>query len=224
MQNPAIITRSVFQACQRSAQRQALNLRRQQTKKQAHVTLCVKLNHRDRDRACCQVVPRPPLPPRLIRPSHIAAPARSAASFLFFALCPLFVSFVHSCNPTPANAMHHSSEPVGLVSAPAPGRGHGRGNLGSAALLCACLALALLGAGSTASGAERKQSGRSASTAAKTAAVAANPQAKPKGSVKIKHQRSPSEESTAERDRRLYRECRGRPNAGACLGYAHGRP
>lgn len=28
-----------------------------------------------------------------------------------------------------------------------------------------------------------------------------------------------SEESRAERDRRLSRECRGRPNAGACLGY-----
>lgn len=28
-----------------------------------------------------------------------------------------------------------------------------------------------------------------------------------------------SAESTAERDRRLRRECRGRPNAGACLGY-----
>ena len=29
-----------------------------------------------------------------------------------------------------------------------------------------------------------------------------------------------SAESTSERDRRLYRECKGRPNAGACLGYA----
>ncbi|APW37746.1 hypothetical protein RD110_11505 [Rhodoferax koreense] len=27
------------------------------------------------------------------------------------------------------------------------------------------------------------------------------------------------EESTAERDRRLLRECKGRANAGACLGY-----
>ena len=40
-----------------------------------------------------------------------------------------------------------------------------------------------------------------------------------KNAVKVKHQRSPSEESKAERDRRLYRECQGRPNAGACLGY-----
>ena len=86
-----------------------------------------------------------------------------------------------------------------------------------AALLSACLALALLGVCGTASGAERKKPHRSDRSASTTAA--AGPQAKPKGSVKIKHQRSPSEESTAERDRRLYRECRGRPNAGACLGY-----
>ncbi len=31
--------------------------------------------------------------------------------------------------------------------------------------------------------------------------------------------KSPSEETTAERDRRLYRECKGMHNAGACLGY-----
>ncbi|WP_092744458.1 hypothetical protein [Paracidovorax valerianellae] len=44
-----------------------------------------------------------------------------------------------------------------------------------------------------------------------------------KHSVKIKNttQRSTSEESKAERDRRMYRECKGRPNAGACLGYTH---
>jgi hypothetical protein len=29
-----------------------------------------------------------------------------------------------------------------------------------------------------------------------------------------------SGETTPERDRRLLRECKGRPNAGACLGYA----
>ena len=28
-------------------------------------------------------------------------------------------------------------------------------------------------------------------------------------------------ETIAERDRRLLRECKGRPNAGACEGYAH---
>jgi len=40
-----------------------------------------------------------------------------------------------------------------------------------------------------------------------------------KNTGKVTHQRSPSEESRAERDRRLYRECKGLPNAGACLGY-----
>ncbi|PJI96845.1 hypothetical protein CLU85_1601 [Acidovorax sp. 69] len=44
-------------------------------------------------------------------------------------------------------------------------------------------------------------------------------QTKKKGAVKIKHQRSTSEETTTERDRRLTRECKGAPNAGACLGY-----
>lgn len=33
-------------------------------------------------------------------------------------------------------------------------------------------------------------------------------------------QRSGSEETRIERERRLTRECRGLPNAGACLGYA----
>ncbi|MBS0469008.1 MAG: hypothetical protein JSS31_01480 [Proteobacteria bacterium] len=38
-------------------------------------------------------------------------------------------------------------------------------------------------------------------------------------SSRIKPQQNHSGESTAERDRRLYRECQGLPNAGACLGY-----
>lgn len=32
-----------------------------------------------------------------------------------------------------------------------------------------------------------------------------------------------SAETPAERDKRLRRECKGRPNAGACLGYARSR-
>ena len=35
-----------------------------------------------------------------------------------------------------------------------------------------------------------------------------------------RHVKSSSEESATQRDKRLMRECRGRPNAGACLGYA----
>ena len=41
--------------------------------------------------------------------------------------------------------------------------------------------------------------------------------------VRIQNIRSSSDESTAERDRRLYRECQGRPNSGACAGYTRGK-
>lgn len=37
---------------------------------------------------------------------------------------------------------------------------------------------------------------------------------------RVKVQEAPSHESPTQRDRRLERECKGRPNAGACLGYA----
>lgn len=43
--------------------------------------------------------------------------------------------------------------------------------------------------------------------------------AKKKGVSKVTYQRSSSEESTTERDRRMYRECKGMHNAGACRGY-----
>jgi hypothetical protein len=42
--------------------------------------------------------------------------------------------------------------------------------------------------------------------------------AKPKKPGKVKMVNG-SGESTAERDRRLLRECKGRPNAGACAGF-----
>ena len=42
---------------------------------------------------------------------------------------------------------------------------------------------------------------------------------KKKTASKVTHQRSPSEETTAEHDRRMFRECRGLHNAGACRGY-----
>ena len=44
---------------------------------------------------------------------------------------------------------------------------------------------------------------------------------KPSSRIKIQNIRSGSEETPSERDRRLYRECQGRPNSGACAGYAH---
>ena len=43
--------------------------------------------------------------------------------------------------------------------------------------------------------------------------------AKKKSVSKVTYQRSSSEETTAERDRRMYRECKGMHNAGACRGY-----
>ena len=49
-------------------------------------------------------------------------------------------------------------------------------------------------------------------------ASASNP-AKKKGVSKVTYQRSTSEETRAERDRRMYRECKGLHNAGACRGY-----
>ena len=37
---------------------------------------------------------------------------------------------------------------------------------------------------------------------------------------KTRYIRSGSEETRVERERRLKRECKGRPNAGMCLGFA----
>lgn len=75
-------------------------------------------------------------------------------------------------------------------------------------LLTIGLALCLLAAPGAAEAkqAQRNKTGTSAS-------------AKKKGVTKVTYQRSPSEESRSERDRRLYRECKGMHNAGACLGY-----
>ena len=77
------------------------------------------------------------------------------------------------------------------------------------AVLCACIALCLFSTVSEAHAA-RKKTKQDTSASAKT---------KTKTKTTVKYRRSPSEETTAERDRRMYRECWGRPNAGACLGY-----
>ena len=76
------------------------------------------------------------------------------------------------------------------------------------ALWCACIALCLFSTAPEAHAARKK-----------TAQTTTNAPAQKKSNIKTKHYRSPSEETTAERDRRMYRECWGRPNAGACLGY-----
>lgn len=76
-------------------------------------------------------------------------------------------------------------------------------------LLCACLAMGLLATPVDAHAARKKKDSANSSHAA----------SEKKGSVRVKYFGSSSEESTSQRDRRLYRECKGRPNAGACLGY-----
>ncbi len=75
-------------------------------------------------------------------------------------------------------------------------------------------ALALLLAAATAEPAGTRAPG--AGPAPHAAPTARTSRRKPR----IVHLPSPSEESTAQRDRRLARECRGLPNAGACLGRA----
>ena len=52
----------------------------------------------------------------------------------------------------------------------------------------------------------------------KKSAHASHATAKKHG-TKVKPSQNNSGETTAERERRLYRECQGMPNAGACLGY-----
>ncbi|MBL0920141.1 MAG: hypothetical protein IBJ14_15665 [Hydrogenophaga sp.] len=51
-----------------------------------------------------------------------------------------------------------------------------------------------------------------------TAAAAEPPPAR-KPPAKVTFHKAPSEESAAAREKRLKRECKGRPNAGACLGH-----
>lgn len=41
--------------------------------------------------------------------------------------------------------------------------------------------------------------------------------------ITIQQTRSSSEETPAQRDKRLYRECQGLPNSGACAGYTRRR-
>jgi len=84
-------------------------------------------------------------------------------------------------------------------------------------LCCLVAALALAGAAVPAAAASDTDTA-TASTA--TAKKHAKKKTEKQPSHKIKFIKSPSEESHAERAQRLKRECKGRPNAGACLGYA----
>lgn len=94
-----------------------------------------------------------------------------------------------------------------------------------AALLAVGLALSLAAAPIDDAQARSKKAAPAAGATAQDGAAQAASQSahkakrKKPGARRATQQRSPSQESRAERDRRLYRECRGRPNAGACLGY-----
>ena len=96
---------------------------------------------------------------------------------------------------TPANPPRNPTMQHATVS-PSPAIRH--------ALLAASIALGLIAAPSAALA--KRTSDKPATTNAPT---------KKKGT----YQRSSSEETTAERDRRMYRECKGMHNAGACRGY-----
>lgn len=52
------------------------------------------------------------------------------------------------------------------------------------------------------------------------AAADADKPAHKKKPARVSFVKSESGETASERERRLIRECRGRPDAGACLGYA----
>ncbi len=79
------------------------------------------------------------------------------------------------------------------------------------------LQLALLMAAALAAPVQAATAGSPAATG--TISSAETPPKAKKKPAKVKYEKG-SGESTAERDRRLYRECKGRPNAGACMGYA----
>ncbi len=58
------------------------------------------------------------------------------------------------------------------------------------------------------------------STGLCAAAADADQPARKKKPARVSFVKSGSGETASERERRLIRECRGRPDAGACLGYA----
>ena len=112
------------------------------------------------------------------------------------ALAPHFGDDPHGLDHAAAGMRRVDAEAVQLLR---------RGRAPFTALLTACIALALLATPDSA--------------IAKRSASSPQDGAKKKGVTKITYQRSSSEETTAERDRRMYRECKGMHNAGACRGY-----
>jgi Ni/Co efflux regulator RcnB len=74
------------------------------------------------------------------------------------------------------------------------------------ALLCLIAAFALVSASIT--------------TPVQAASASTAKSAKKQKSHSAKFIKNPNQETSAERERRFKRECKGLPNAGACLGYA----
>ena len=68
--------------------------------------------------------------------------------------------------------------------------------------------------------ADAAQDARGASPVVQAGPPAPKPPKLSRRKPRIQHAPSPSQESPAQRDRRLARECQGLPNAGACLGHA----
>lgn len=58
--------------------------------------------------------------------------------------------------------------------------------------------------------------------AAKSSASPPSSAAGKKPANRVTYRPSPSEETRRERERRLERECRNKPNAGACAGFGYG--
>ncbi len=84
-----------------------------------------------------------------------------------------------------------------------------------------CLALVLAGAFAAPALATTPASPATAGTVSPSESPSKPAKAKKKAtkSSTVKYEKG-SAETTSERDRRLFRECKGRPNGGACLGYA----
>ncbi len=86
-------------------------------------------------------------------------------------------------------------------------------------VLPAVMAIALAGAALSVPTSVQASSTKSRTAHATNTVGSATAKTKRHRVVKPKVDKGSSTESTAERDRRLKRECRGMPNAGACLGY-----
>ena len=134
---------------------------------------------------------------------------------------------MHDCADHPATCHHRLTKGPTPAKSEAPGssapsRGPGAKRRAIGALLCLSAALcfslpvdAQQGSGNppgtATSQPDKPQSSPKKSTKKPGKAAAANKKATPPQS---------SQETTRERERRLQRECKGRPNAGACEGFA----